>query len=226
MDDKLSRKRYWRALSIITIVYGILQVSIFILDDGILSKKLWIEHRGYGVLEELGKPEHSRCTPLIKQLSNHHFWILRAAVMSSLFFAIYYRKRDAKRYILCKSIFVSSLLLLILVSGVFTWILKLSTGKPRPSSGLTECMPLSLSTKYHSFPSGHTTETFSYIVPFIYFLRRHLITVLLVAYGVALSFTRVILAYHFITDVLFGIYMTVVSGIVICSYVEKHYGSR
>jgi membrane-associated phospholipid phosphatase len=226
MDDKLSRKRYWRAFSVITLVYIILQILIFFFDDGALSRRLWIEHRGNRQLEELGKPESSGCTPLIKQLSNHHFWILRAAVVSSLFFALYYRKRDEKRYTLFKSIFLSALLILVLVSGVLTWVLKLSIGKPRPSSGLTQFMPLSLSTKYHSFPSGHTTETFSYIVPFIYFLRKHLVTVLLLVYGVALSFTRVILAYHFITDVLFGIYITVVSGIVICSYVERHYGSR
>jgi membrane-associated phospholipid phosphatase len=226
MDDKLSRKRYWRVFSIITLVYIILQILIFFFDDGALSRRLWIEHRGNRHLEELGKPESSGCTPLLKQLSNHHFWILRAAVVSSLFLALYYRKRNEKRYTLFKSIFLSALLILILVSGVLTWVLKLSIGKPRPSSGLTQFMPLSLSTKYHSFPSGHTTETFSYIVPFIYFLRKHLVTVLLLVYGVALSFTRVILAYHFITDVLFGIYITVVSGIVICSYVEGRFGSR
>ena len=226
MNEKLSRKRLWGVLAIITLVYIILQGLLLAYDDLALSRKFWIEKRGYKSLEVSGKPESSELTPLLKRVSNHHFWILRAAVVGSFFLALYYRERDKRRYTLFKNIFISALLILILVSGVITWILKLSTGKPRPYSGLIECKPLSLSTKYHSFPSGHTTETFSYIIPFMYFLRRHLITLLLLLYGVLLSFTRVILAYHSITDVLFGIYITAVFGIVICTCVEGHFASR
>jgi membrane-associated phospholipid phosphatase len=226
MDEKLSRKRLWEALAIITLVYIILQGFLLVYGDWTLSRRFWIEQSDHRALEDSGKPESSEFTPRLKVLSDHHFWILRAAVMGSFFLALYYRERDKRRYTLFRSIFISALLILILVSGVITWILKLSIGRPRPYSGLTEWRPLSLSTKYHSFPSGHTTETFSYIIPYMYFLRRHLVTLMLFLYGVVLSFTRVMLAYHSITDVLFGIYITAVFGMVICSCVEGRYGSR
>jgi len=116
-------------------------------------------------------------------------------------------------------------LLFFFVAGVLTWVLKLSVGKPRPSSGLTDNMPWSLSTKYHSFPSGHTTETFSYLFPYMYFMRRHLLSIVLVLYGIAMSLTRVILAAHFLADVLFGIYMTITIGLIICSLVEERFSS-
>jgi membrane-associated phospholipid phosphatase len=225
MAMKLSRKRILIVLSLVTLIYIIFQVFIVFHDDMKLSQCFWLEHHTIKELEG-EKPGSSEYTALVKGISNHHFWVWRLALIGSIALAFYYRRRERRKYILFRNIVLSSLLLLLLAAGVLTWVLKLSLGKPRPSSGITEYLPWSLSTKYHSFPSGHTTETFSYLFPYIYFVRRYLLSIALVLYGIAMSLTRVILAAHFLSDVLFGMYMTITAGLIICSFVEERFDSR
>ena len=224
MAMKLSRKRIGITLSLFTLAYLIAQVIIVLNDDVKISQSFWLEHREVKELQGV-KLEKSVYTDLVKNISDHHFWVWRIALIGSIALAIYYRRRERGKYILFRNIVLSSLLLLLLIAGVLTWALKLSLGKPRPSSGIAEYLPWSLSTKYHSFPSGHTTETFSYLFPYMYFLRRHLLSIVLALYGIAMSFTRVILAAHFLTDVLFGMYMTLAAGLIICSLVEERFNA-
>ena len=223
MDTKLSRKRLRVLLLLLTAAYIIIQSLVLFFDDLHLSRKFWIEHKGLKELQESGIPLRSKFTPITKNISNHHFWLLRAGLVVSVALSFYYRKRDKRKYLLFKSISVSVIISLALISGLLTWALKLGIGKPRPYTGLSEYMPFSLSTRFHSFPSGHTTETFSYIIPFVYFLRRYYCAVLLSLYGLAVAFTRVILAYHSFTDVLFGIYAALIISLVICYRVEGRY---
>ncbi len=219
---KLSRKRILIVLSLVTLVYIVFQAFIVFHDDMKLSQSFWLEHHGIKELER-EKPGNSEYTALVKGISNHHFWVWRIALIGFIALAFYYRRRERRRYILFRNIILSSLLLLLLAAGLLTWVLKLSLGKPRPSSGIAEYLPWSLSTKYHSFPSGHTTETFSYLFPYMYFVRRHLLSIALVLYGIAMSMTRVLLAAHFLTDVLFGMYMTIAAGLILCVFIEERF---
>jgi membrane-associated phospholipid phosphatase len=220
MKNKLSGKELVRILLIISLVYLSLQTLLFLNDDKNLSRFFWLEHRNIKELMDAGVPEKSELTPIIKSISDNHFWILRAGVIAVLILAVYYKDKNEDLFNLYKNITISVVLLLIIASGIITWILKIIVGKPRPSTKLEDYTTFTLSEKYYSFPSGHTTETFSYIIPFIYFIRKYSFFIILTIYGILAAFTRVILAYHYFTDILFGMYITALAGCIICYIVE------
>jgi membrane-associated phospholipid phosphatase len=221
MKDRLTKKELVKILLLITLVYVFLQTLLLINDDKNLSRFFWLEHRNVKELIDAGVPEKSVHTPVLKIISDNHFWILRAGVIAVLILAFYYKDRNKDLFILYKNITISAILLLIIASGIITWILKIIIGKPRPRSNLDDYTAFSFSEKFYSFPSGHTTETFSYIIPFIYFIRKYSVFIILSIYGVLAAFTRVILAYHYFTDILFGIYITALTGCIIC-YILDH----
>jgi len=208
---------------IITLVYLIVQILISCYDDIIISRYFWLEHKGIKDLIDAGKPEISMMTPVFMVISDHHFWILRIILISIILLTFYYRGRDDMKYIFFRNITVSTLITLVLISGILTWSLKFCVGRPRPYTLIFEYMPFSLSTRFHSFPSGHTTEAFSYVIPYIFFCKKYFIRAILLFYGIFVSFTRIILSCHYISDVFFGVYITVISGILISSYVNNRY---
>jgi len=217
----MSKKNLIKIIIIFSIIYIFLQLIIYFLNDTNISRFFWIEHKNIKELIDTGLPEQSKFKPFIKFISDKHFWLLRTGVIITLILAIYYKNKNKKIYYFCMNIFISVILVLIISSGLITWILKIGIGKPRPSANLDFYLPFSLSTRFHSFPSGHTTETFSYIIPFIYFIKKYYVYIFLLAYGILTAFTRIILAYHYFSDVLFGIYITSVIGFIICYIVEN-----
>jgi membrane-associated phospholipid phosphatase len=216
MDALLSRKRLWRLLIICTAVYVALQVAVIAAGDVTLSRALWLEHENIPELAAAGKPGFSPWRETVQFISNQHFWLLRCVFVFCIAAAVYFRNKDREKSIVYRNISVSTALMLLIVALGITWAIKLGIGKPRPYAGLVAYGPFSPHNKYHSFPSGHMTETFSYIVPLLYFLRKRYLVVPLVLYGVVIALTRVLLAKHYFTDVLFGSYMAAVLGCVLC----------
>ncbi|MDY6935776.1 MAG: phosphatase PAP2 family protein [Spirochaetota bacterium] len=217
----MSRKRLIRSISTISIIYLIVQSMIIYFDDTDLSRSLWLEHKNVKELIKAGTPERSSITPIAKAISNQHFWILRFYLLITIILTFYYRQKDIEKYTRYKCFTLSVIIILIAVSGVLTWSLKILVGKPRPFTNLTEHIPFALSMKYHSFPSGHTTETFSYIIPYIYYRNNKYLISIVFFCGILISFLRIILSYHYITDVIFGIYLTSLFGYIICYLCEK-----
>jgi len=220
MNKELSLKVLIRLLLFVSLIYAILQTLIFFNDDKKLSEYFRLEKNK----NELVDQDHNQkpyLWPVIKAISDNHFWILRAGVLITAFLAFYYKDKNKDLFNLFINITISVIVILILASGVVTWIFKILIGKPRPNANIETYLPFNLSTKYHSFPSGHTTETFSYIIPYIYFIRKPFVVIILSIYGILAVFTRVVLSYHFITDVLSGIYITVLLGCIVCYIVEN-----
>lgn len=220
MKAILSRKELIKILLIITFVYVLLQSLLFFINDKNISRFFWLEHKNITELINSGIPGKSDLTPVFKIISDHHFWLLRAGVIATSVLALYYKDKNEGLFNLYRNITISVLILLVIASGIITWILKIIVGKPRPYTDIDDYSAFSLSQKYYSFPSGHTTETFSYIIPFIYFIRKYYIFIILLLYGFFAAFTRVILAYHYFTDILFGMYITALTGCIICYIVE------
>jgi membrane-associated phospholipid phosphatase len=220
MKNTLTKKELIRILLLISLVYLFLQTLLFFNNDKNLSRFFWLENKNVKELIDAGVPDKSSLTPIIKNISDNHFWILRAGVITTLILAFYYKGKNEDLFNLYKNITISSVLLLIIASGIITWILKIAIGKPRPYANLDDYSPFNLSEKYFSFPSGHTTETFSYLVPFMYFIRKYYVFIILFVYGLFAVFTRVILAYHYFTDILFGMYITALLGCIICYIIE------
>lgn len=224
MINKLSRKSPVTIIISITIVCSLLQAVVCFYDDTDLSRHLWLEHKNVKQLIEDGKPDKSELTPVMKSISDNHFWILRFAAILTLIFAFYFKKKDSKKYLFCRNTAVSIVILLI-VSGLITWILKIFIGKPRPFTKLFDYQNITLSTRFHSFPSGHTTETFAYIVPFVYFFHyyynKFYLSIILIIYGILASLTRIVISAHYFTDVIAGIYITSITGYLICYFFDK-----
>ena len=223
MNKDISRARLTKYIIIFSLLYCITQLTVSLYNDNKLSRYLWLEHKDAPELIKEGKPSKSVYSEIIRNISDHHFWILRLCIVTSFFLALYYKAKNEKKYILYRNLTISVIVILILISGVLTWSLKLIIGKARPYAKVDLFSPFSLSTRFHSFPSGHTTETFSYLTPLIYYSKRYIIKILLVSYGIVTSLTRIILSYHFITDVIFGIYITLTLGYIICYLIEKRY---
>ncbi|MCU0821873.1 MAG: phosphatase PAP2 family protein [Spirochaetes bacterium] len=182
---------------------------------------MWLEHKNAPELIDSGTPARSELTPVLKMISDNHFWVLRAGLLATIILAFYYKDKDADKYLLFRNISLSAVLILIFASGIITWILKISIGKPRPYTKLTEYISMAFSSRFQSFPSGHTTETFSYLFPYIYFLKKYSVGIMLFLSGLIISSFRIFLSYHYITDVIFGIYITIITGYIICIYIEK-----
>lgn len=221
MDLILSRKRHLKVILLITIIYIFIQIPVAFFNDIDISRHLWLEHKNITELVESGKPVKSELTPVIRMVSDNHFWVLRAGLLVTIILAVYYKDKDSDKYLLYRNISLSAILILIVASGLITWILKIAVGRPRPYTKITEYLPIAFSTRFQSFPSGHTTETFSYLVPYIYFFKSSTVRAVLFLSGLVISSFRVFLSYHYVTDVIFGIYITIVVGYIICVYFDE-----
>ena len=221
MDLNLSRKRQFRFILIITIIYVVIQVPVILFDDIHLSRHLWLEHKNVAELVESGKPAKSELTPVLRMISDNHFWVLRAGLLTTIILAVYYKDKDMDKYLLYRNISLSAVVILFFVSGLITWILKIAVGRPRPYTNITEYLSFAFSTRFQSFPSGHTTETFSFLFPYIYFFKSNMLRAVLFLSGLIISSFRIFLSYHYITDVVFGIYISIIVGYIICIYFDE-----
>ena len=105
----------------------------------------------------------------------------------------------------------------VLVSLLLVNLLKVSIGKPRPmvALGNGDYVPFSPASKYHAFPSGHTSEAVGAAVPLATWHRQALFS-LLVGIAVALvGFSRIYLSRHHLSDVVGGMVAGSLVGLLI-----------
>ncbi|WP_243385979.1 phosphatase PAP2 family protein [Bacillus kexueae] len=109
----------------------------------------------------------------------------------------------------------------LLFSHIPVAIMKKIYPRKRPYIALNEAKVLENPLKDHSFPSGHTTAIFSVLVPYILFIPELSIFILPVAFSVALS--RIYLGLHYPSDVLVGMFLGSVSGILCYSSITLNF---
>lgn len=101
----------------------------------------------------------------------------------------------------CMYIFCS-----ICAAGIFNYLLKILLGRARPSRHFSEDIYgfyfFETSGSYFSFPSGHTAVFFSAFAAFGVLAPRFRVLFLVIA-G-ALSFTRVLVEMHYLSDIIAG----------------------
>lgn len=107
---------------------------------------------------------------------------------------------------------------LILSQGI-TYTLKILLGRERPYNVLKDINTYNIILKDYSFPSGHTSASFSIATIIAFNLSRLAILALLGALIVGIS--RVYLAVHYPTDVLAGMVIGIGSAILIHLYVME-----
>ncbi|MFA5523458.1 MAG: phosphatase PAP2 family protein [Tissierellales bacterium] len=101
-------------------------------------------------------------------------------------------------------------------SQVFVQILKRSLTRERPYNILENIKTFDIALKDYSFPSGHTTASFSMATILSYYLPQLMIVFFILAFSVGIS--RIYLAVHYPTDVIVGIILGTTSSLVVHSY--------
>ena len=95
----------------------------------------------------------------------------------------------------------------ILLSGIVSQIAKHIIGRPRPflynSTDLKSLDILNFDSKWHSFPSGHTTTIFAFM--FCLFFLFPKIKNFLISLAIVIASTRVIIGAHFVSDIFGGV---------------------
>jgi len=102
------------------------------------------------------------------------------------------------------------------VSQIFVHTLKKLLSRERPYNILKNINTFGIKLKDYSFPSGHTTASFSMATVLSYYMPQLMIAFVFVALIVGIS--RIYLAVHYPSDVLVGIVLGTVSSIVTHSY--------
>lgn len=113
---------------------------------------------------------------------------------------------------------IESAVALILSQGI-TYTLKILLGRERPYNVLKDLNTYNIFLKDYSFPSGHTSASFSIATIVAFNLSKLTLLALIGAFLVGMS--RVYLAVHYPTDVLAGMVIGVGSAILIHLYVME-----
>ena len=104
----------------------------------------------------------------------------------------------------------------LVLSGLIAACLKLAYHSPRPFTVLENVRQLTIPTEPNSFPSGHTSSTFSVVSVLVWTLRENKVVVcLLVLFAFLLAFSRIYVGVHYPFDVLVGAIVGVSSGAVV-----------
>ncbi|MBA2651315.1 MAG: phosphatase PAP2 family protein [Tatlockia sp.] len=107
------------------------------------------------------------------------------------------------------------LLLCLIIPAILTLVLKISFGRARPdlflqsSEHLYGFFGFKWKAIFWSFPSGHTTTIMSVVLGLGIVFPRYFLAFMLLGLSVALS--RILLTHHYLSDVLFAIYLTVIA---------------
>ncbi len=101
-------------------------------------------------------------------------------------------------------------------SQVFVQLLKRTLTRERPYNILENIKTFDIVLKDYSFPSGHTTASFSMATILSYYLPQFMFVFIALAFLVGIS--RMYLAVHYPTDVIVGIVLGVSSSIITHSY--------
>lgn len=113
-----------------------------------------------------------------------------------------------------------AVLVAILISTLLTQFLKMVIfpEELRPITLLSENFPIHLiegvkMKRLHSFPSGHSTTAFTIALILAHMINKRSWSIILPSLALMAAYSRVYLAQHFLTDVLAGICLGIISAL-------------
>lgn len=134
--------------------------------------------------------------------------------------------------LLYKRDFLIAVLVALAVCTVLTHLFKrvIYVGQPRPLrllEGLARAVPLIKDNRYvNSFPSGHTSTAFTTSLLLAFIVRRGWAPYVFTLLAFLVGYSRVYLAQHFVTDVLAGIFVGIVSAYVALLVYQRYRKKR
>lgn len=110
----------------------------------------------------------------------------------------------------------------LLLSGAIVACLKLTFHSPRPYMVLDNARQLTVPSEPNSFPSGHSSSTFSIVTVLVWKLRENkALIALLILFAFLIGFSRIYIGMHYPFDVFVGATVGIISGVVVL-VAEKH----
>ena len=104
----------------------------------------------------------------------------------------------------------------LLLSAAIVACLKLGVVEERPFKVLSHANQLVVPSEPNSFPSGHTSSTFSVVTVLVHeFWKNKGLVVILIAFSLILAFSRVYCGVHYPLDVVVGAMVGILSGILV-----------
>jgi membrane-associated phospholipid phosphatase len=112
-----------------------------------------------------------------------------------------------------KRVFLS-MLAAIAIAGLIGHVIKITAGRARPSVKTEQVWNgFRLSSKYHAFPSGHVVASSAFFAVLFFANRR--IGLACAPIPIVIGFSRMCVAAHYLSDVVFGIILGVVCATVV-----------
>lgn len=180
-------------------------------------------------------PDHERAFFAFVTGFGKSDWILIPALLGMLvawgmgYLPLTYSWRWAMRSLAgtCAFVFVG-----VALPGLIVVILKRIIGRARPmymeDVGVLHFEPLQhlVDWSFHSFPSGHSTTALAFTIVLLT-LTNDRFRGAIIAFGLAIGLSRIVVGDHFFTDVVSGILLGTVSAIVIRDYfATRNWGMR
>ena len=191
-----SKKIYLgRILIIIIFVMGLL--FVFFIGDKNISNSL----NSFS----LDHPNFHKCMEIITNYGNYFYYL------TFLSFFIYGAIRKDKRSWKIGFIYIG---VQLVISVLITRGLKISIGRPRPGFGNTH-IPFAGKYTFESFPSGHAVDAFCSAGVLWGFLSSYILLFLSFFFSLLIGLSRIFLGVHYFLDVLVGMSLGFISGILL-----------
>jgi undecaprenyl-diphosphatase len=117
-------------------------------------------------------------------------------------------------------------LIALSIAGLTGRVLKISTGRARPSVKSEQMWngPRVTGSKYHSFPSGHVDASMGFFG--VLLLARRRIGVACLSIPILIGFSRMYLGAHYFSDVVCGAVLGIVAAIIVVKFIEPRLEKR
>lgn len=161
----------------------------------------------YFINNNLSNPVFDLIMPFLTNLGSF-FVILIICIITILICRHYNKERYLKISKMC--------LYALLLSGGIVLCLKFGIVESRPFETLSHVNQLVAPSEPNSFPSGHTSSTFSVVTVLVHeFRQKKLLVIPLIIFALLIGFSRVYCGLHYPLDVVVGAMVGIVSGVII-----------